>query len=229
MDPFRWQGPCLLQISSTLSPSPHFHALFNVYIEKKRFFMIPKLSLLVALEAEVMITHYGDVIMDATSSQITGVSSVYSTVCSGADQRKHQSSASLAFLRVTDEFPAHCRASNAENVSIWWRHYATVPSVTANLTSWRLSVFNAHRDLCAYVTFVSKANIYGPHVISHNTLKNSWTRDVDGRTLKIDENNNWYILWSSNPLARFFFTWFERLRHVVRWNHRFFLLRVFTD
>ena len=32
-------------------------------------------------------------------SQITGVSIVYSTVCSGADQRKHQSFASLAFVR----------------------------------------------------------------------------------------------------------------------------------
>ena len=32
-------------------------------------------------------------------SQITGVSRVCSTVCSGADERKHQSSASLAFVR----------------------------------------------------------------------------------------------------------------------------------
>ena len=40
----------------------------------------------------------------------------------GADQRKHQSSASLAFVPVTGEFPAQ-RASNAENVSIWWRHH----------------------------------------------------------------------------------------------------------
>ena len=31
------------------------------------------------------------------ASQITGASIVYSTVCSGADQRKHKSSASLAF------------------------------------------------------------------------------------------------------------------------------------
>ena len=37
--------------------------------------------------------------MSAIASQITGVSIVYSTVCSGADQRKHQSSASLAFVR----------------------------------------------------------------------------------------------------------------------------------
>ena len=33
------------------------------------------------------------------ASQITGVYIVYSTVCSEADQRKQQSSASLAFVR----------------------------------------------------------------------------------------------------------------------------------
>ena len=43
--------------------------------------------------------HYSDVIMGATASQITSVSVVYSTVCSGADERKYQSSASLAFVR----------------------------------------------------------------------------------------------------------------------------------
>ena len=37
--------------------------------------------------------------MGAMASQITGVTIVYSTVCSGAHQRKHQSSASLAFAR----------------------------------------------------------------------------------------------------------------------------------
>ena len=36
--------------------------------------------------------------MSAMASQIFGVSIVYSTVCSGADQRKHQSSVSLAFV-----------------------------------------------------------------------------------------------------------------------------------
>ena len=33
--------------------------------------------------------HYSDVIMIAMTSQITGVLIVYSTVCSGTDQRKH--------------------------------------------------------------------------------------------------------------------------------------------
>ena len=64
--------------------------------------------------------------MGAMASQITSLTIVYSTVYSGEDQRKHQSSASLAFVgnsMVTGEFPAQ-RDSNAENVSIWWRHHA---------------------------------------------------------------------------------------------------------
>ena len=68
--------------------------------------------------------HYNDVITGAIASQITSLTIVYSTVYTGADQRKHQSSASRAFVGnspVTGEFPAQM-ASNAENVSIWWRH-----------------------------------------------------------------------------------------------------------
>ena len=64
--------------------------------------------------------------MGAMTSQITNLTIVYSTVYSGADQRN------TAKLRVTglcdgnslvtDEFPAQM-ASNAENVSILWRHH----------------------------------------------------------------------------------------------------------
>ena len=43
--------------------------------------------------------HYNDVIMSAIASQITSLTIVYSTVYSDTDQRKHQSSASLAFVR----------------------------------------------------------------------------------------------------------------------------------
>ena len=42
--------------------------------------------------------HYNDVIMGTMASQITIHTIVYSTICSGADQRKRQSSASLAFV-----------------------------------------------------------------------------------------------------------------------------------
>ena len=43
--------------------------------------------------------HYSDIVMGAIASQITSLPIVYLTVDSGADQRKYQSSASLALLR----------------------------------------------------------------------------------------------------------------------------------
>ena len=46
-----------------------------------------------------LIVHYNDVIMGTMASQITSLTIVYSTVSSGADLRKHQGSASLAFVR----------------------------------------------------------------------------------------------------------------------------------
>ena len=49
----------------------------------------------------IMICHYNDVIMTTIASQITSLTVVSSIVYSGADQRKHQSSASLAFVRGT--------------------------------------------------------------------------------------------------------------------------------
>ena len=61
-----------------------------------------------------VVRYYNEVIMGAIASQITGLTIVYSTVYSNADERKHQSSASLAFVQM---------ANNAENVSIWWRHH----------------------------------------------------------------------------------------------------------
>ena len=54
-----------------------------------------------------VIMHYNDVIMGAIASQITSLTIVYSTVYSGADHRKHQSSASLAFVRGIHRGPVN--------------------------------------------------------------------------------------------------------------------------
>ena len=43
--------------------------------------------------------HYSDVIMSMMASQITSISTVCSAICSGRDQRKHQSWASLVLVR----------------------------------------------------------------------------------------------------------------------------------
>ena len=54
---------------------------------------------------------------------------VYPIVYSDADRRRHQSSALLAFVRGIHRWPVNSSAqmaSNAENVSIWWRHHVLV-------------------------------------------------------------------------------------------------------
>ena len=51
--------------------------------------------------------HYIDVIMGTIASQITSLAIVYSIFYSDADQRKHQSSASLAFLRGSHRGPVN--------------------------------------------------------------------------------------------------------------------------
>ena len=66
-------------------------------------------------------SYYNGVIMRAMASQITSLAIVYSNFYSNGDHRKHQSSASLAFVRGIHPWPQ--MASNAENVSNWWRHH----------------------------------------------------------------------------------------------------------
>ena len=58
--------------------------------------------------------------MGAMASHITNLTVVYSIVFSGRDQRKHQSSASLALWGISP---------HAENVSIWWRHHVIFVSI----------------------------------------------------------------------------------------------------
>ena len=51
--------------------------------------------------------HYNDVIMGAIASEIASLTIVYSTVYSDADQRKHQSSASLVFVQGIHRGPVN--------------------------------------------------------------------------------------------------------------------------
>ena len=59
------------------------------------------------LSLYVILHHYCDVIMGAMASEITSLTIVYSTVYSGANQRKHQSSVSLAFGRGIHRGPVN--------------------------------------------------------------------------------------------------------------------------
>ena len=74
--------------------------------------------------------HYNDVLMRVMTVKITGVPIICSTVCSDADQRKHQCSARVSGLcegnpPVIGVFPSQ-KSSEAKNVSIWWRHHVII-------------------------------------------------------------------------------------------------------
>ena len=51
--------------------------------------------------------HYSDIIMSTMAFQITSLTIVYSTVYLGADQRKHQSFTSLAFVQGIHRWPVN--------------------------------------------------------------------------------------------------------------------------
>ena len=82
--------------------------------------------------------------MGAVASQITSLAVVYSTIYSGADQRKHQSSASLTILRGIYRWPVN----SLHNASIWWRHHVGLldwyPLILVKSVQfiWRLTTLN---------------------------------------------------------------------------------------
>ena len=68
------------------------------------------------------IQHHNDVKMGAMTSQITSLTTVYSTVYSDIDQKLRVTGLCEVNSPVTGEFPAQ-RASNSENIFIPWRHH----------------------------------------------------------------------------------------------------------
>ena len=78
---------------------------------EEEFFLAPSMSYVEPLKlqccAQYSIVHYNNIIMSVMVSQITSITIVYSTGYSGTDQRKHQSSASLAFVRRIRQWPVN--------------------------------------------------------------------------------------------------------------------------
>ena len=105
--------------------------------------------------------HYSDVIMGAMTSQFASLTIVYSTVSSGIDQRKHQSSAALAFVRVTGECTSQ-KVSNAENVYVWWRHHECIA-----LKRWAIYMVQFH----IVRKFIQRCTVFLPVIMILVKLK----------------------------------------------------------
>ena len=80
----------------------------HLFLETElRVYQVPSRCILLWMYDRLCPHHYGDVIMSAIASQITSLTIVYSAVYSDADQRKHQGSASLAFVRGIHRGPVN--------------------------------------------------------------------------------------------------------------------------
>ena len=107
--------------------------------------------------------------MGAMASRITSITIVYSTVYSDADQRKPSKLRVTGLCAgnspVTGEFPAR-RASNADNVSIGWRHHVTsyclnslllivfIGGTACNLSHCHVKTHRCHGNAMAWELFL---------------------------------------------------------------------------
>ena len=124
------------------------------------------------------VMHYNDVIMSTMASQITSLMVFYSIVYSGADQRKKSklrvTGLCAGNLPGTGEFPAQ-RASNTENVFIWWRHHV---NPFYGLVPWALSLeLNAKEPYLWYVNTLVPLMDWYWHAISY-FFNQCWHRSM---------------------------------------------------
>ena len=89
--------------------------------------------------------HYSDVVMGAMASQITSFAIVYSTVYLGADQRKHQTSASLAFVQWIHRWPVNYHLNHIPrdmDVHLIWNNGGQLKSIWEVKLKWKTQVVN---------------------------------------------------------------------------------------
>ena len=170
--------------------------------------------------------HYNDIIMSAMASQITRLMIVYSNVYSGGDQRKHQSSASLAFVRGI-QFPTQ-RASNVENISIWWRHH-DICIFPWHDALWPSFKFHAIQGNCAYRAILYMYNCHDICLcpitrsyfscVMHNYLLH--IQSLDGKTAASEQLHcarNYCNSKQNTHMMSDFFYWHINLQDIILWN-----------
>ena len=97
----------IYKLARPIDPSNTLRSAQNGQHFAHDIFICIFLDLSVGLWVGIQFVHYGDVTMSRVASQITSLTSVYSTVCTDTDQRKHQSSALLAFVRGIHRGPVN--------------------------------------------------------------------------------------------------------------------------
>ena len=135
--------------------------------------------------------------MDTMASQVTSLTIVYLTVYSGAYQRKHQSSASLAFARVIHRWPVnsphkcptpadikhnYCGNTTYSNISLsspWIYKYTTDPHsfitcrpISAGwLLDWASTVPTCQSDIGEWIRNPVDSEVISSKITENNFCK----------------------------------------------------------
>ena len=92
--------------------------LFSGYARRYVFCLMTYPQLILTIPGNTLI-HYSDVIIGAMASLIISVSIVYSTVCPGADQRKHKAPLTLSQWQFSDN-PVAIQCAWSLDPSVQW-------------------------------------------------------------------------------------------------------------
>ena len=95
--------------------------------------------------------HYSDVILGVMVSQITYLTIIYSTVYSDADQRKHQSSASLAFVWGIHRWPVN----SPHKWPVTWKCFHLMTSCVMDVIVYCVYVMTYLRFACLEMQGIS--------------------------------------------------------------------------
>ena len=134
--------------------------------------------------------YYSDVIMGSIASQITSLTIVCSSVNSGADQKKHQSSASLAFVRGN-----HRRPVNSPHKGSVTRKLFPFDDVIIHCI-WRIMKNFSILHLRFHLLYWSKS--YGRSMdVLRELFGEKWPRDMGSAP-----HNDWWSLQCQMPRRR---------------------------
>ena len=142
--------------------------------------------------------------MRTMASQLTGVSIVCSTVGSGADQRKHQSSASLAFVRGIHRWPVNSphkrpvvrkmfpfdeaimKKDRAEWLFVWDK-YGILPTDTNGLRN-KLSIGDTSvRNISQFTNF-KQCHIWPQNIQCNPSIRNPKVSTIAHLPVSIESN-----------------------------------------
>ena len=158
--------------------------------------------------------------MSAMTSRITGVTIAYSIVCSGADRRKHQSSASLALVRGIHQWPANSPYKGLVKRKMF-QFDDVIMLVTYRRAEWAIFLWIFHLGVYWPKTIVSVPPIMSPGINRRrqtytllvqcpfhqrqNAQKNKPISQCHGQAM-------WWLTFASLKMD-------QVLQHPLQWRH----------